>query len=383
MNIGIITSAQFPPHEGIGHYVTNLGKYLTTKGHGVTIFTRNNWLKTSRLEFAGLNIYQLPYLHIPPAHVHFHAIFLRRFLQQPQFQFDVLDFQSPLVPAINLNVPSVAMFHTLMIPAVQRLELVGLMTLLIKAQGFMLSRSLEQALFNQVQVCYSVRPFEPSELISYQVKAQQIMAAGIGVHDTFLEPLQQRPVSKSPYIFYAGRLDYGKWQGLLDLVYSIKHVIKYRPDVRFLFAGEGHLKVTLEKVAIKEGVIKHIEFVGLVSDRLKMRQLYQEAAVYVQPAYYEGVPTSILEAMASETPIVYTDIPGARDLITPEEGRIVPVKQPQAIAQAILEILADEARRQQMGRACREKVFQHYTWDIVGQKIFNCYEQAINRWGQS
>jgi len=381
MNIGIITSAKFPPHEGIGHYVANLGKYLTTQGHGVTVFTRGSGLKTSRLELGGLKIYQLPYLHIPPAHIYFHAIFLRRFLQQPQFQFDVLDFQSPLVPAINLHIPSVAIFHTLMIPAAQRLELVGLMSLLVKAQSFTLSRSLEQALLNQAQVCYSVRPFEPSELIAYQPNAQRIIPVGIGVQDLFLEPLQQQPNDKSPYAFYAGRLDYNK--GLLDLVHSIKYVIKERPEVRFLFAGDGQLKSILEKAALKDGVTKHIEFMGLVSDRLKLRQLYQEASVYVQPAYYEGVPTSILEAMASATPIVYTDTPGAHNLITPDEGRIVPPKQPQAIAQAILELLADESHRQQMGRACREKVLQNYTWEIVGRKIVNCYEQAINLWRPS
>jgi glycosyltransferase involved in cell wall biosynthesis len=380
MRIGIITSAQLPPREGIGHFVINLGRHLTAKGHTVVILTRGKGFNTNLIKYEGLDIYKLPYLPVFPVHVHFHGLFLHRFLNQMNLDLDVLDFQSPLVPALNTNIPSVATVHTLMIPAAQALETINVRSILIKLHCFTVSRAIEEALFAKNPIVCSVRPIETSELASYRVKPKSIVNVGVGVHDSFLEPLNGLSNSESPYIFYAGRLDYNK--GLLNLIGCIKYVVKERPDVRFLLAGSGSLQPVLEKAAAADGVIDHVEFVGQLQDRARMRQLHRQAAVYMQPSYYEGTPASILEAMASATPIVYTDTPGARQLVTPEEGILTPPGQPQKLAEAVLEILSDEQRRQQMGRACREKVFANYTWEIVSQKILTCYEQAITEAGR-
>lgn len=96
MRVGIVTSAPMSPREGIGHFVINLGHHLVNKGHSVIIATRGRGLRAGFLRFQGLDIYLLPYLPIFPFHVHFHGIFLRRFLQGLSPRLDVLDFQTPL-----------------------------------------------------------------------------------------------------------------------------------------------------------------------------------------------------------------------------------------------------------------------------------------------
>jgi glycosyltransferase involved in cell wall biosynthesis len=300
---------------------------------------------------------------------------LRRFLQKMKHDLDVLDFQSPLVPAIDVGIPSVATIHTLMVPAAQKSEAVGFRSTLIKLQSFLVSRVLEESLVAQVPIVCSVRAIDTSELEAYRVKPQSMVTVGVGVHDSFLEPLDGVSVSVPPYVFYAGRLDYNK--GLLNLIESIKYVVKERPDVRFVLAGSGRLQPILEEAAAAGGVSGHVEFAGQINDRAEVRRLHRGASVYVQSSNYEGLPASILEAMASATPIVYTDTLGARQLITPEEGMLVPPDQPQALAEAILEVLSDEQRRHRMGQACRDKVLANYTWDIVCQRILTCYEQAI------
>jgi glycosyltransferase involved in cell wall biosynthesis len=377
MHVGIITSAYLPPREGIGHFVINLGRHLTARGHTVVVVTRGKGFRTESLQLEELDIYKLPYLPIFPFHVHFHGLFLRRFLQAIKLSLDVLDFQSPLVPAIDVGIPSVATVHTLMVPAAQKSETVGLMSTLIKLQSFAVSRTFEESLFSQVPIFLCVRAILASELEAYRVKPQKVVNVGVGVHDVFLEPSNGVSESTPPCVFYAGRLDYNK--GLLNLIGSVKYVIKERPDARFVLAGSGRLQPILKDAAAADGVSQHVEFVGQVNDRAKMRRLHQRASVYVQPSYYEGLPASILEAMASGTPIVYTDTVGSRQLITPEEGVLIPPDQPKELAKVILDILSDEQRRRQMGRACREKVLANYTWDIVCQKILTCYEQAIAR----
>jgi glycosyltransferase involved in cell wall biosynthesis len=375
MRIGIITSAHLPPREGIGHFVINLGRHLTARGNTVVILTRGEGFRTKSLQYEGLDIYRLPYVPVFPFHVHFHGLFLHRFLERIKTDLDVLDFQSPLVPAINVGIPSVATIHTLMVPAAQRLETVGLMSTLIRLQSFVVSKAFEESLFAQTPVVCSVRMIEASELEAYRVRPQNVVDIGVGVHDFFLEPRDDTPESVLPYVFYAGRLGYNK--GLLDLVRSIKYVVRERPDVRFALAGSGPLQSILEDAAAADDVSQYLDFVGQVNDRSEMRRLHRQASVYVQPSYYEGLPASILEAMASGTPIVYTDMPGARKLISPGEGILTPPGQPRELARAILDILSDEQRRRRMGQACREKVLANYTWDIVCGRILGCYEEAI------
>jgi glycosyltransferase involved in cell wall biosynthesis len=375
MHIGITTSANLPPQEGIGHFVVNLGRHLTARGHRVIVLTRGHGLRTEFLQLEGLDIYKLPYLPTYPFHVHLHGLFLRRFLQKVKHDLDVLDFQSPLVPAIDVGIPSVATVHTLMVPAAQMSEAFGFRSTLIKLQCFLVSRVLEESLFAQVPIVCSVRAIDTTELKAYRVKPKSVVAVGVGVHDSFLDPLDEVPESMPPYVFYAGRLDYNK--GLLNLIQSIKHVVEERPDVRFVLAGSGRLQPILEDAAAADGVAGYVEFAGQINDRAEMRCLHRRASVYVQPSSYEGLPASILEAMASATPIVYTDALGARQLITPEEGVLVPPDRPQALAEAIVDILSDEQRRHRMGQACRDKVLANYTWDIVCQRILTCYERAI------
>jgi glycosyltransferase involved in cell wall biosynthesis len=378
MRVGIISSADFPPMEGIGHYIVNLGRHLRARGDEVIIFTRARDLRTHYLEYAGLRIIKVPFLPLYPFHVHFHRIFLLQTVKSFAADLDVLDFHSPLVPALDLNLPSVATVHLLMIPAARLAERSGIRPLLIRLQSYAVSRQIEQGLFRQSPIVSSVRPIEELELEAYRVKPGKIISVGVGVHEKFLEPVDLSGQSDLPVVFYAGRLDFTK--GLFTLIDSVKHVLREYPAVRFVLAGDGPIRQALEERAKSQGTLGHIQFLGPVGDRDRMRHLHMSASVYVQPSTFEGLPASILEAMACGTPVVYSDIPGARHLISPQEGFLTPPGDAQKLAEAILTLLSDETRRAQMGMACREKVLANYTWEVVSQRIRAVYEEAIGLW---
>jgi glycosyltransferase involved in cell wall biosynthesis len=378
MRVGIISSADFPPMEGIAHYIANLGRHLRVRGDEVTVFTRSRDLRTHKLEYAGLKVVRAPFLPVYPWHVQFHRLFLQQVVKSFQDQLDVLDFHSPLVPALNLSLPSVATIHLLMIPAARFAEKNGLRPLLIRLQSYAVSRQIEQGLFCQSPIVSSVRPIEELEWEAYRVRPQKVVNVGIGVHEKFLEPIEISRQTGPPIVFYSGRLDFTK--GLFTLIDSVRHVIRERPEVHFVLAGYGPIREALERQAERQGVLKQVQFLGPINDRARMRQLYMSASIYVQPSTFEGLPTSILEAMACGTPVVYSDIPGARRLISPQEGILVPPGNAQKLAEAILTLLSDETRRAQMGMACREKVLANYTWEVVSQRIRAVYEEAIGLW---
>jgi glycosyltransferase involved in cell wall biosynthesis len=96
------------------------------------------------------------------------------------------------------------------------------------------------------------------------------------------------------------------------------------------------------------------------------RQLLWGADLFVLPSYREGMPRSVLEAMACGVPVVATDIRGSREeVVRGETGYLVPVRDPQALGKAIVSMAHDGELRNRMGRAGRQRAEEHFDEDRV------------------
>lgn len=100
---------------------------------------------------------------------------------------------------------------------------------------------------------------------------------------------------------------------------------------------------------VKEGVV---EWWGMRTD---MPSVLEQASIVCLPSYREGMPKSLLEACAAGRPIVTTDVPGCRDVLTGgDHGVLVPARDASALADALASLLRDPARLARMGRAAAE-----------------------------
>ena len=86
----------------------------------------------------------------------------------------------------------------------------------------------------------------------------------------------------------------------------------------------------------------------------------------------------LTEAFACATPVVASDISGYRDVMTPETGLLVPPDDPAALAGAVVELLADESRRQRLGVSARERA-RRYSWTDIGRRLLSIYERVTGR----
>ena len=126
-----------------------------------------------------------------------------------------------------------------------------------------------------------------------------------------------------------------------------------------------------------EGVI---EWWGWQSD---MRKIYQQVHIVTLPSYGEGVPTVLLEAAACGKPIVATDAPGGRDVVIDgHNGLLVPVRDAQALAQALARLAGDAALRGRMGAAGRQLILEKFTTTQVNTQTLDIYRQLLQP-GQS
>ncbi len=150
----------------------------------------------------------------------------------------------------------------------------------------------------------------------------------------------------------AGRLVYEK--GIEFLIRSVQKVLKTFPKTKFLLVGDGPLKMKLENLARELGIMEYCIFSGFRDD---IPEILSSLDLFVLPSILEGHPIVILEAMAMAKPIVASDINGVREQI--ENGRtgvLVPRGDPQALAEAINQMLKERIEANKLGMEARKQV---------------------------
>jgi glycosyltransferase involved in cell wall biosynthesis len=115
--------------------------------------------------------------------------------------------------------------------------------------------------------------------------------------------------------------------------------------------------------------------VRALGERSDVAALYAASHIAVLPSYREGLPKSLIEAAACARAVVTTDVPGCRDAIEPgETGLLVPVRDAQALADAIARLAEDPALRQSMGAAGRALAEREFNIDRVARIHVEIYD---------
>jgi glycosyltransferase involved in cell wall biosynthesis len=172
-----------------------------------------------------------------------------------------------------------------------------------------------------------------------------------------------------PVVLTLARLDAQK--GLEYLVGAAALV----PDTLFLIAGDGGERRRLEALAREKGLAERVRFLGYRDDA---HQLLAACDIYVLPSLFEGLPVSVLEAMAAGKPVVATAIPGTDEAVLHgRTGLLVPPADPQALAGAIRDVLSDPTLARRLGEAGRERVRQHFSAGRMVERVMGVYEELL------
>lgn len=179
-------------------------------------------------------------------------------------------------------------------------------------------------------------------------------------------------------IGYVGRImpekDLHTWLRAAAIVH------KRIPEARFLIVGEGREGTTLEELTAlttQLGLSGRVLFPGY---RRHLQPVYAALDLFVLSSRREGLPNSLLEAMAMSLPVVTTDVAGAKELVVHEEtGLVVPQGRPRELAGAMLQILSDDSVRVRMREAGRQRVEKNFSFSLRLHRIEQLYEDVITR----
>ncbi len=153
-------------------------------------------------------------------------------------------------------------------------------------------------------------------------------------------------------------------------------VVKQMPEAKLLLCGEGTLKEDLMKEAAALGLTNSVKFLG---NRRDIPYVHRAIDVFVLSSIKEGLPIVLLEAMASGVPIVTTDVDGNPEAVLHNEtGLVVPARNPEALAKAMIELKNDPARRRSMGEKGRTRVKEHFTFEKMVASYYAIYDRISN-----
>ncbi|MCX5841214.1 MAG: glycosyltransferase [Deltaproteobacteria bacterium] len=171
-----------------------------------------------------------------------------------------------------------------------------------------------------------------------------------------------------------GRLTFVK--GQIHLLEAAAKVLAVRPDTTFVFLGDGELQPELRGRAVEMGVADRVRFPGWRPDAAAVMSVFD---VFALPSLNEGMGRVLVEAMALSKPIIASRIGGITDLVVHgKNGLLVPPRDANAIAEAILLLLGDEPRRKAMGGEGR-RMAEGYSAELMVKKINVLYEQLSVR----
>jgi glycosyltransferase involved in cell wall biosynthesis len=178
-------------------------------------------------------------------------------------------------------------------------------------------------------------------------------------------------------VLYVGRLVYEKGVSiLLDAV----HQILRRVNAKFVIVGEGYMKEKLMAQASQLGISHKVFFTGFL-DGAMVKRLYRVADVFVAPSLYEPFGIVALEAMASQAPIVVSDVGGLREIVEHDRtGVTVHPNNSGSLAWGILRVLENKVYSRRISRNGYNKITTEYNWNTIAEQTKKVYLRILSEY---
>ncbi|MBK5286860.1 MAG: glycosyltransferase [Acidimicrobiia bacterium] len=178
---------------------------------------------------------------------------------------------------------------------------------------------------------------------------------------------------QQPVVLAVGRQEWQKGHDVL--IAALPELARRWPSLTLLIAGRpGRQSADLEQAVARTGLSDRVRVLGFRDD---VAELLCGADVLAFPSRWEGLGSSLLEAMALEIPIVASGLPAVREVLSPAEARLVAPAEPDLLAAAIGECLADPTGATRRTEAARHRFLREFTVQASASSMTAFYERAL------
>jgi glycosyltransferase involved in cell wall biosynthesis len=184
------------------------------------------------------------------------------------------------------------------------------------------------------------------------------------------------PLATPPTVLFMGLV--GDRKGVFDLVAAIPEVVAAVPGTRFVIGGNGELD-RLRAAIAAAGVGASTEVLGWIAGPDKVRA-FERASIYCLPSYSEGLPVSVLEAMAAGLPVVSTAIAGTPEAVGEgTTGFLLAPGDRAALAERLIRLARDASLRGAMGQAGRAVAEARFGSEPIAERLIKLWESVFIR----
>jgi glycosyltransferase involved in cell wall biosynthesis len=162
-------------------------------------------------------------------------------------------------------------------------------------------------------------------------------------------------------------------KGVTSLIAAMPAILEAAPAARLAIAGDGVERTPIERQIAELELGERVALLGSIDN---VAGLLSAADVFVQPGWSESFPYSILEAMSLGLPIVATAVGGVGEAIEDGvTGRLVPPQDAERLAAAVVDLLSNRGRANELGEAGRERMMSRFRFRPMIEKTIGVYRE--------
>jgi glycosyltransferase involved in cell wall biosynthesis len=189
-------------------------------------------------------------------------------------------------------------------------------------------------------------------------------------------PPRQRQNEGRLRLLFVGRLNaFKNAEMLLEVAQRLKSSGNDHFELQLV--GEGEQRANLERLTVEKGLTKHVRFMGWV-ERKAIVELYRQADLFVTATTWEGMPNTVLEAMACGLPVVGTRASGLVELVREGvNGYLVDINDVAAMTDRLVDLINNNYERQRMGKESRKIAEREFAWEYIAEQYVLIYQRIV------
>ncbi len=368
MKIALVSPYDYPYPGGVTEHISHLAAEFRRRGHEVHIMAPQSAGvrgQTDEIVHAVGSVVPVP-INGSVARVSLSLRLARKVRETLEREnFDVVHLHEPLLPALPITVLRYS--HSLNVGTFHAFAQSNI--------GYFYGKPILRYFVRKLHGRIAVSPAARDFVAEYFPGDYEIVPNGID-YWRFAAPVApfEKYKDGGPNVLFVGRLE--KRKGLKYLLRAMAGVWDHFPEAKLIVVGSGPLLDDYRRLVASRRV-QNVEFAGFVSSEDLVRY-YHSCDVFCAPSTgQESFGIVLLEAMASGKPLVASDIPGYRFVVTHGvEGFLVPPKDEQALALSLMRLLSDAELRAKMGQAGRRRA-EMFSWDKIASRVLACYDRAM------
>ncbi len=187
-------------------------------------------------------------------------------------------------------------------------------------------------------------------------------------------PPRQREHEGPVRLLFVGR--FNAFKNVETLLKAAAHLKKMDIDnFELQLIGDGEQRSTLERLTVEKELTRQVHFLGWV-DRNSILNFYRQADLFVTATTWEGMPNTVLEAMACGLPVVASRASGLEELVKEGvNGYLVDINDPVALADRLLDLIDNPYERLRMGKESRRVAEQEFAWEYIAEQYVEIYQK--------